>query len=741
VSRRTVELLALGAGLATFSYVGWDGALWDARFQFGLHLVALGAAVGLAILALRGERMPRTSLDLPILGLLAIIGLATLTGENPGLGARALASILATAAMLPVALVALRHRPSWVALVVLVPTLALAGGTLAVMLWRRAGWFLVDAPTLLPPIRIGAEGTPFGSVATPPFMLLAAAPLTLLVDDRRLRRALQAALLIVGVPLAILSGSRSAWIAIGVAVLAFGLGELRGVPLRLPDHPSPRTVAMTGLGLLAAALALVVVAPRLTAFGSLAYRVDLWRDTLAAWSADPLLGIGPGTMPYARQAAAEALSFPARQPHSHNLPLGLLGDAGLIGLAAGVAVLALFLWIAGPWRARTLTGRVAGCALLGLAVSGLFEDLTFLPNYNLLLVLLAAVVLADVGAVRWAPLVAPRRLGAVLTLGLVALAVPWLAGDAAAIAYRGAIDRFADGDSAGATRGLVQAEALDPWHPATPKALAVAADAAGDADLALRAARRAVGLNPGDGRAWTNLALLCLQRGDGTCAAQSAAQAANRADPFGVELANAALVNDALGAIDRADELYRLSLLTNLRTAIALPWPRTVDPGDTPMAAIDPATAQLNLLVARRVAGDPIDPDDYPAPIVRAVAARMVGDRDASEAALAAAQRASPHDLVTWDLSALVVWSWGGDPGPARRIGAVIRGSQLVAPGTRVSAGPPGLTYDIGSFRIYPRDALVGAANRLTSEVPYPWLLAPLLDPGLTGASPAAGGG
>ncbi|MEO8245816.1 MAG: O-antigen ligase family protein [Chloroflexota bacterium] len=695
----------------------------------------------MAVIALRGGWLPRTPLDLPIVGLLAVIGIATLGGENPGLGARALASMLATAAMLPVALVALRHRPSWVALVVLLPTLALAGGTLAVMLWRRAGWFLVDAPTLLPPIRIGAEGTPFGSVATPPFMLLAAAPLTLLIGDPRLRRGLQLAMLVIGIPLAILSGSRSAWIAIAVAVLAFGIGELRRVPLRLPHRPTPRSVALTGLGLLAAALAVVVVAPRLTAFGSLAYRVDLWRDTLTAWSADPVLGIGPGTMPYARQAAAEALSFPARQPHSHNLPLGLLGDAGLLGLAAGLAVLAFFLWVAGPWRARTVVGRVAGSALLGLAVSGLFEDLTFLPNYNLLLILLAAVVLADVGAVRWAPLAVPRRLGGVLVVGLVALAVPWLAGDAAAIAYRGGIDRFADGDSAAATRDLLQAEALDPWHPATPKALSVAADAMGDGDLAHRAAQRAVALNPGDGRAWTNLALLCLQRSDGTCAAQAAAQAAARADPFGVELANAALVNEALGATDRADELYRLSLLTNLRTAIALPWPRPVDPGDTPMAAIDPATAQLNLLVARRVAGEPIDPDDYQAPIVRAVAARMVGDRAASEAALAAAQRGNPHDLVTWDLSALVTWSWGGDPAPATRIGAVIRGSRLVPPGTRVSAAPPGLTYDIGSFRIYPRDGLVAAANRLTSEVPYPWLLAPLLDPGLTGASPAAGGG
>ena len=90
-----------------------------------------------------------------------------------------------------------------------------------------------------------------------------------------------------------------------------------------------------------------------------------------------------------------------------------------------------------------------------------------------------------------------------------------------------------------------------------------------------------------------------------------------------------------MGDTTDADAYYRLSLLTNLRTAIALPWRRTVEPGDTPMAAIDPATAQLALLVARRSAGETIDPADYPAMIVRAVAARMVGDCPAAEAALA----------------------------------------------------------------------------------------------------------
>ena len=37
-----------------------------------------------------------------------------------------------------------------------------------------------------------------------------------------------------------------------------------------------------------------MVRSRLTAVTSLIYRASLWRDTLAAWSSDPLLGIGDG---------------------------------------------------------------------------------------------------------------------------------------------------------------------------------------------------------------------------------------------------------------------------------------------------------------------------------------------------------------------------------------------------------------------------------------------------------------
>ena len=214
--RSEIEWVALAAAIAVFAYLAWDSALWDARAQLGLHLLAIGAILGLAVLVLRGATLPRTAVDVPILALIAAFALATVSALNVGMSLRSMAAIVATAAMLPVALVAVRARPTWVALVIGLPVLALSVPTLVVLLARRVDWMMVGAPGL-PPLRLPAEGTPFGSVAVPPFILLAAWALAGIIEDPRLRRGLRIALLAVGIPLTVLSGSRSAWLAMAAA--------------------------------------------------------------------------------------------------------------------------------------------------------------------------------------------------------------------------------------------------------------------------------------------------------------------------------------------------------------------------------------------------------------------------------------------------------------------------------------------------------------------------------------------
>ena len=313
------------------------------------------------------------------------------------------------------------------------------------MVARRVEWIVVGAPGL-PPLRMLAEGTPFGSVAVPPFVLIPAWALAGLIEPPGLRRVVRTSLVAVGVPLVILSGSRSAWLAIaaGVAIGILPWAWRQRRRLGRPRGLSARGLLIGAGVLVVGGVGLAVVLPRLTAVSSLLYRGALWRDTLVAWSSDPLLGIGPGFMPYARQAAAADFTFPVRQPHSHNLPLGLLGDAGIVGLAAGLLVVVTLAIHAGPWRSRTPVGRTAAVVLVGLGIGGLFEDLTFLPGFNLLAIALAAVALLDAGAVTWAPIrLAPpyRRLALLAGTGAIAvvLIAAMVTADAGAIAYRNGI--------------------------------------------------------------------------------------------------------------------------------------------------------------------------------------------------------------------------------------------------------------------------------------------------------------
>ena len=725
------ESLAIAAGLVVFAYAGWDGALWDARWQLGLHLLAIGAIAGLVGVARAGGLLPRTRIDVPMLVLLAAFALATVSAENDGLALRAMASIVATAAMLPVGLVVLRRRPGWVALAAIGPTLGLALGTLVVMLGRRVEWLTAGAPGL-PPIRMLGEGSPFGSVAVAPFALLALVPLALVLHPPRFRAWTLAALGVIGAPMTILSGSRSAWLAIAAAGLAFAATHaLRGgLRMRLPSRWTPRNIGLLAAGIGLSALAVAYVTPRVLSTTSLIYRGNLWADTLAAWSADPILGIGPGTMPYARQAAAAPMSFPVQQPHSHNLPLGVLGDAGLVGLAAAVVLVIWFAMVAGPWRSRSVAGRAASSVLLGIGIGGLFEDLTFLPNFNLLVILCAAVALSDAGAVDWRPIPPLRPVqrlpaaAATLAAGFVLL-LGMIVGDAGAIAYRAGVQAFGMGDRAEAARWFERAVELDPWHPAGPKALAVAADAAGDAPLALDAALRAVELYPGDGASWANLAVLCLRQGDSGCAADAARRATNAATLFGREAINAARVFEELGSDAAADDAYRLSLLTNRITSLATDWPRRLTVSAPPGFELDRSALELNLVLAGVEAGNPLDPGSISDPAVRALAAALSGDRPAAESALTEAIARQPASLATWEMALLLREHWGEPTDDARQVYAAVRGSP--PPNQHSRPGLPGLDYDIATFRIFPLDGFLMGAEHLVLARPWPWVLEELL--------------
>ena len=722
------ERAGLGAGVLVLGWLGWDLPLWDPRQQALLHVLAAGA-IGLLLLAVaRGAELPRTRIDVPILLLLAAYAAATASAMNHGMSLRAMAAVLATAAMLPLALVAIRHRPSWVGAVASLPVLVLSVPTLAYLVVRRLDWVVAGAPGL-PPLRLLNEGTPFGSVAVPPFVIWPAWALAGLIDSPGWRRGIRAGLVAVGIPLTILSGSRSAWLAIGatLVVAAAPWAWRRRHRLRAPERIGARHLLGAVALLATAGVLAIVVLPRLTAVTSLLYRASLWRDTLLAWATDPLLGIGPGFMPFARQAAAPDFTFPVRQPHSHNLPLGVLGDAGLIGLATALLLVVSIALVAGPWRSRTTTGRTAALVLLGLGIGGLFEDLTFLPNFNLLAITLLAVALTDAGAVGW---VHPRRwssirrsAAAIASATIVVSLLPAVVvNDAAAVAHRTGVEAAEAGRTDEARDHLIFATSLDRWHPAPPKALAVVAQAAGEPDIARRAAELAVRLNPGDGASWTNLALLCSAVDDPACQAEAATRAAATASFLGRELANAALVFESLGAPGAADDAYRRSLLSQRLTAFAIDWPRGVPIGDATLAEEFGVLFELNRVLAWWDAGETIDPASVADPAVRALAHAIRGERAAAEPLLDEAIEARPEDPVPW-LIAIVLRDHWGEPvdGELRAWEALTGGPFPTRDELPVRASR---TDDIASFRAYPGDELVAGAERLETDPIWPWVLA-----------------
>ena len=722
----------MGIGLAVLFYVGWDGALWDPRYQLGLHLAAVAVFGGLLWIAWRGGDLPRTPLDIPILVLLLAFGIASLTAWNPGLSARALAAIVAMALMLPAALLALRHRPDWTALVVTVPVLALSFHAVAVLAWRRVEWLMAGG-TGLPPVRLDHEGTIFGALAVPAFVVLGAMPVALLIPHRRLRRAMLIGLAVVAVPLTLLSGSRSAWLAAAVAGLVLvapaAVRRLRPTWLALVARSrrlTPRDVGLAVAGLAVLALAVAFIAPRLTDVRSLVFRGYLWRDTLAAWSQNPVFGIGPGSMPLARQAAAPPLSFPVRQPHSHDVALGILGDAGLVGLAAALVLFVTFVVVAGPWRTRSLAGRAAFAVLMGFAAGMLFEDLTFLPAFNLLVIVLVAIALLDAGVVRWQPIPRAARLPAAVVAGVagVALVAVMAVGDAGAIAYRNGTDAASEGHWPAAYSEFRHAAALDPWNPAAPKALAVAADRLGLTDEARAAATRAVRLAPGDGASWINLALLCREQGDRSCARHAADRAVDAATPQGRELVNAAIVYEWLGDTAAADRAYRLSMLATYLTGLTQPWPRPITIGPDQGSELAADIEERNLLVARRLTGEPIRVDDYAGSIARSLAAAMIGDQATAEEEVRRGLRRDPSSTTMWEVAALLGRHYGTDDGRLERVADATRGQGLPDP-----SRPPSLIYDIATFRAYPGDGLVTGAERLVPDQPWPWVIEPLLAP------------
>ncbi len=193
-----------------------------------------------------------------------------------------------------------------------------------------------------------------------------------------------------------LTQARGAWIGLGVGMLIFTLAwavaahnkRLATIALiaallaagfvaliNIPNGPLDTLARFPGLDRLAALSR--------TNEGSAAARLTIWRATLPLVAARPWLGYGPETMRvvFARVFPPQLVYYQGRHvtaDRAHNLWLDLWMSTGLAGLAAFVAFLVGFGWLAwrGQRRASDQWDKARWAALIG-AVTGHLADLQF----------------------------------------------------------------------------------------------------------------------------------------------------------------------------------------------------------------------------------------------------------------------------------------------------------------------------------------------------------------------------
>ncbi len=280
-------------------------------------------------------------------------------------------------------------------------------------------------------------------------------------------------------------------------------------------------------------------------------RTAWWGEALDVFAARPVLGSGARTFEVARKRYRDDATS-VSEPHS--VPLQLLSDLGVVGLAAGLG-LAAALGAALVAAVRRLEGdeRSAATALAGLPLAFALHALV---DYDLDFLALAAptlfVAFALAGAAR-PPLRAPGGLVAVLgaaavaLAGVVVLVSPSLAGrevDRSLAALDG-------GDADAAAKAADRARSLDPLALDAVYARARAAELAGEGDEARALYLKAVAMQPENPEPWIELGLFELYGSDDACAGYAALNAAYTLDPNGRQWVRGGPLDQARDEVNR----------------------------------------------------------------------------------------------------------------------------------------------------------------------------------------------
>jgi O-antigen ligase len=262
-------------------------------------------------------------------------------------------------------------------------------------------------------------------------------------------------------------------------------------------------------------------------------RLQWWGEALDVARAQPAGGSGAGTFALARRRYRETAT--PGNPEPHSVPLQLLADLGVVGLALGLVVVGgAVVGIRGglrllPDEDERAAAAALACLLLAYGVHALVDyDLDFIAVSGPVLLALGA--LLAVGRPRAAIRVGLPGLvaiGAVAAGAVLAVALPALADRQVDRAFV-AIDA---GRLEDAVAAADRARRLNPLSVGPLQARAFAADAAGDKTAAVAWYEKATELQPENPDTWYDLGLYQAIATHDQCAAYAAFNRSYTLDP------------------------------------------------------------------------------------------------------------------------------------------------------------------------------------------------------------------
>ncbi|MEA2677868.1 MAG: O-Antigen ligase [Chloroflexota bacterium] len=374
--------------------------------------------------------------------------------------------------------------------------------------------------------------------------------------------------------LVVIDGSRMLWFAIVAAAAASAAVAMRRRPgvvfssARRVGLAALLLIGIAGVALLASGVGGSLL-DRLTNFESVGWRTAMWQALVDWWLAHPLAGGGPGSFPWLLQGTAyfDTSSFAPRHPDS--APIQLLAEAGLLGMAALVVLLAAI--VPALVRARAAAPAFALVAFATASLGSNPTDFAFMVIVAIAWVAYAlprpSAAATSAGSAGSRARRASLVLRSSVAVGAIGVAAVWGMTLGAAAAYEDARHDISRGDTNASIEALDRAEALDPGMGLYPRQSATLQLSLGRPGAALPELQHALRLNPLDDLAWRTLALAHDAIADDAEADAAIRQALDRqrSDPANLLLA-------ALWEADRGS----LSLAQDLVAETIQAWPEVI---------------------------------------------------------------------------------------------------------------------------------------------------------------------